>query len=316
MGSGGSRCTKQDVIDKKPEVRADIGVTIAGSRECTGCSLGLSQTSTSSVIQIERQGSVLYLTPTVPMSVTFNGTSAVFSWFMIVVPAPLSIEHTQADAAILCVSKEITMVLPLKKSDTGASAMFLSSIAGALDPATVDGLGIVDEKTGKYKSIHVATGQDWSINNLVKGTDPYFTWTTGDLVQYTKSESECVRNIGWKTNAGPQVIYFQNPIGITAVDIDKIRETIGVMPAEGLRLNPADVLYSPGEVSCPVKPPALKAPTFSAAPGFTDFLVYMSIILVAFFAIALAVALVMQTNGPIQYFARGISSAFRWPAIG
>ena len=312
MGGGGSKCTKQDRIDAKPDVPSDLGVTIAGSRQCAGCSLKLNQTSTTSVLTVSRNKSLLFLYPTVPLSVTFNGTTAVFNLLALYVPSPISVEHTQADAVIHCVSDTIWMYIPLKKSNSGPAVDFLSRIAGALDPATVNGLGIADPQTGMYKNVSVATGLDWSISNLVKGTDPYFTWVNGQLEQYVKSETECDRYIGWRASAGPQVIFFQNPVNVLGDDLDKIRETIGVLPPGEIKLSVSNTLYSPGEAKCPPKLPKLKLPTFKSNSDITEFAVYFAILLIAFLAIVLAVSLAMQTNGPIQYIARGISKVFSW----
>lgn len=310
MGNSNS-CTQRDHIDPKPEIPSHVGVTIAGSQGCQSCSLVLTQTSTTSVVSVTREGGTLLLEPSVPLSVSFNGTNAVFTKLYLYTPSPLSVEQTQADAVIQCMSDKIWMFIPLMKSDSGSSVDFLTTIAGSLDPGTSEGLGIVDPKTGQYATLSVATGQEWSITSLVKGTDPYFTWVNGKLQQYTKSETPCDRYIGWKSLSGPQVIFFQNPIAVSSSDIDKIRETIGTVMPSKIGLSVSAPLYSPGEAHCPPKPPKLKLPTFKMGK-YTDFVVYFGTLLTAFLAIVLAVTLINQQNGPLQYIARGIAKAFEW----
>lgn len=306
-----SSCTRQDHIDPKPEIAADVGVTIAGSQGCRSCALVLTQTSTTSVISVTREGSTLVLEPSVPLSVSFNGTNAVFTKLYLYTPSPISIEHTQADAVIHCISDKIWMFIPLMKSDSGDSVDFLTTIAGSLDPGTSGGLGVVDPKSGKYATMSVATGQEWSIATLVKGTDPYFTWVNGKLEQYTKSESKCDRYIGWRSLSGPQVIFFQNPVGVSSSDIDKIRETIGTVLPSKIGLSVSAPLYSAGEAHCPAKPPKLKLPTFKSSQ-YTEYITYFGVLFIAFLAIVLAVTLINQQNGPVQYIARGIAKAFEW----
>jgi hypothetical protein len=312
MGGGGSKCTKQDRIDPKPDVASNLGVTIAGSKQCSGCSLTLNQTSTTSIINVTRTDKVLFLMPTVPLSVTFNGTTAVFNLLLLYIPSPISVEHTQSDAVIHCISDSIWMYIPLEKSNSGPAVDFLSTIAGVLDPASAEGLGFKDPKTGSYKQVSVATGLDWSITNLIKGTDPYFTWVNGQLEQYVKSETECDRYIGWRTTSGPQVIFFQNPVGVSSDDLERIRQTIGVLDPSEIKLSLSNVLYSPGEAKCSPKLPKLKLPTFKPDSKLTQFAVYFGILLIAFLAVVLAVSLAMQTNGPIQVIGRSLSSMFTW----
>jgi len=312
MGGGGSKCTKQDRIDPKPDVASNLGLTIAGSKQCSGCSLTLNQTSTTSIINVTRIKEALVLRPTVPLSVTFNGTTVVFNELALYIPSPISVEHTQADAVIHCFSDSIWMYIPLEKSNSGPAVDFLSTIAGVLDPASAEGLGFKDPKTGTYKQVSVATGLDWSITKLIKGTDPYFTWVNGELEQYVKSETDCDRYIGWRTTSGPQVIFFQNPVGVSSDDLERIRQTIGVLDPSEIKLSLSNILYSPGEANCSAKLPKLKLPTFKPDSKLTQFAIYFGILLIAFLAVVLAVSLAMQTNGPIQAIGRSLSSMFTW----
>jgi len=314
MGGGGSKCSKVDRIDTKPSVTADIGVTIAGSKQCNNCSLTVSQSSSSSVIMLKRDPvtkGMLILEPTVPLSVNFNGITAVFNQVALYAPAPTSVEHVNADAVLHCISDSIWLFIPLKAGDSGPNIAFLSAITGVLDPATSAGLGIVDSKTGKYGTATAAPGQDWSIASLVNGTtDPYFTWVNGKLEQYTISDSECERHLGWKSSSGPQVIYFQNSVSVASADIARLRETVGtVLPAD-IGLTISNTMYSPGQSNCAPPPVKLKMPKFQPPSAVTDFVGYFIILFIAFFGVVAAVSLMLMKNGPIQYISAAISRMF------
>ena len=311
MGGGGSRCIKNTIIDKKPEVSADVGITIAGSRQCNNCNLSVAVSSSSSVITLTRNEGMLLLEPAVPLSVNFNGTTAVFNQIALYAPGPTSVEQVNADAVIECRSDELRLFIPFKASDSGDHVTFLNAIAGALDPTTAKGLGIVDPKTGKYGTAIAPTGQDWSIAKLVDGTrDPYFTWVNGTLTQYTISDSECWSRIGWKASAGPTVIYFQNSINVSSADITKIRNTIGTVSPRDVGLTINNTMYYPGQSNCAAPLPKLKLPVFQPNSGFNDYALYFGILFVAFLAVVAAVSLAMMKDGPIQMFAGGVSRLF------
>jgi hypothetical protein len=313
MGGGGSKCTKRDVIDPKPSVTLDTGITIAGSSQCTSCSLTVSSSASSSVINLRRDKHTLILEPAVPLSVNFNGVTAVFNQIRLYAPAPTAVEHVNADAVLHCVSDVLWLFIPLKAADIGPHTMFLSAIVNVLNPATKEGLGIVDPATNRYYEGTVAApGQDWSISSIVDGAkDPYFTWVNGRLDQYTISDSECERHLGWRSSSGPQVVYMQNSVNVASADIAKLRTTIGtVLPAD-VGLTISNTMYSPGQVSCPTPLPKLKLPTFKPNPAWVDAAVYFGVLLIAFLAVVAAVSLASMTNGPIQYISRGF-----WKVLG
>lgn len=320
MGNGGSvfswanACIQQQRFEPRPET-TNAQLTIAGSQQCSSCSLDLLQTTTSSVITVTRNRAYLILKPSVPFTVTFNGTTAVFDTILVYVPSPMSVEHTQSDAVLHCMSTNQSMwlVIPLMKTTMGESVDFLSAIAGGLDPATARGLGIIDPaRGGGYSSQTVSTGQEWSVTKLVKGTDPYFTWMNGNYELFVKSETKCERVYGWRATAGPQVIFFQNPVGISGEDIDRIRETIGTVNPRDIEFSVSNVLYSPGEAKCPPKLPSLKMPKFKVNTSINEFLVWFGIILIAFLAVVAALALIVQKDGPIQRMAYGLNRMFSW----
>jgi hypothetical protein len=266
------------------------------------------------VINVSRDNEkpgILLLEPAVPLSVNFNGITAVFNQVALYTPAPTSIEHINADAVIECKSDQLRLFIPLKSSDTGEHLGFLTEIAAVLDPETAKGLGIVDPKTGKYKTAVAPTGQDWSIAGLVDGArDPYFTWVNGKLTQYTISDSECELHLGWKSSTGATMVYFQNSINVSSTDIAKIRNTIGTLSPKDAGLTINSTLYYPGQSNCPAPRPKLKLPTFNPNSAWADYAVYFGILLIAFLAVVTAVSLLLMENGPVQFFARAISNTF------
>ena len=312
MGGGGSKCSKRDVIDPRPAVTLDTGITIAGSAQCTSCNLTVSASASSSVVTLTRSEHTLLLQPAVPLSVNFNGVTAVFNQVKLYAPAPTAVEHVNADAVLHCVSDALWLFIPLKAADSGPNVTFLTSIVNVLDPATKEGLGIVDPATGQYGSATAAPGQDWSIASLVDGaTDPYFTWVNGRLEQYTISDSECERHLGWKSTSGPQVVYFQNSVNVASADIARLRTTIGTVLPANVGLTISNTMYSPGQANCPTPLPKLKLPTFQPNAAWVDFAVYFGILLIAFLGIVAAVSLASMSNGPIQYISRGF-----WKVLG
>jgi hypothetical protein len=246
------------------------------------------------------------------LSVNFNGVTAVFNQIKLYAPAPTAVEHVNADAVLHCVSDVLWLFIPLKAADIGPHTTFLTAIVNVLNPATKEGLGIVDPATNRYGTTTAAPGQDWSISSIVDGAkDPYFTWVNGRLEQYTISDSECERRLGWKSSSGPQVVYMQNSVNIAAADIAKLRTTIGTVLPSDVGLTISNTMYSPGQVSCPSPLPKLKLPTFKPNEAWVDGAVYFGILLIAFLGVVAAVSLASMTNGPIQYISRGF-----WKVLG
>jgi hypothetical protein len=146
---------------------------------------------------------------------------------------------------------------------------------------------------------------------LVSGTDPYFTWVNSELEQYTKSDSTCDRYIGWKSKEGDQVIYFQNPVSISASDIETLTATVApVMPSEVLE-TVQHPLYSAGTAkNCPPVLPSLKVPTFKMDKKLTEFITYFLLFAATLLGIVVAIAFV--NSDIIKPVAAGFTRLMSW----
>jgi hypothetical protein len=325
MGGGGSKqCTKQDHIDPKPSSDMNAGITVAGSENCRGCSMTFPLANTASTVSMTRVGSRasgsnvksanrLAITPFTPFSMTFNGHQAVFKTIYVYYPAPLRVEGVQADAVVQCESDDIVLFIPLMKatSGSGASVDFLSMITATLDPATERGLGIVGKESGVYATTTVVTGQDWSLTNIVSVSDPYFTWVDSELEQYTKFDGLCDRWIGWKSKAGKQTIYMQNPSQVESSDIDKLTATIGAVKPEDVITTVTHPLYAAGEAkNCSPVLPKLKAPVFKMDKALSSSMTYLIYFVAVMLALIVAIAFINSSF--LQPLAAGLTRFFSW----
>jgi hypothetical protein len=243
-----------------------VGLAIATSEQCASCSLSFPLGNTASASAMTRDKNTIVLRPFSPFVAVFNGRQFTFSELLLYYPAPLRVEGLQADAVLQCNSgTELEIFIPLKKgSTTGASGAFLSAVSQRLDPATSAGLGIVNKDSNQYERFDIVTGQDWSLTNLVTTDAPYFTWVDSTLEQYVKADLMCDRYIGWRSKPGPQVIYFQNPVPVSAADIDKLTATVRAVMPNTVLSNITQPLYFSGRANCPAPAAKAKPP---AAPG-------------------------------------------------
>lgn len=237
----------------------------------------------------------------------FNGRRATFTNLYLYYPAPLRVEGVQADAVIQGIDgNNITVFIPLMAS--GQASGFLDAISSRLGP-TADGLGAVDKESGKFKTIPVPTGQDWSLTNLVSARDPYFTWVDAELEQYTMFDSGFLKRIGWRSKPGPQVIYFQNPSPIAPSELSALTSSVGPVTPSDILTSIVGPLYIPGEVSCPSPPAKLKVPKFKLSP-ISDAAMYIFIVVAAFLGIVVATALIQDPNGMIAKLGNAIAGWF------
>ena len=274
----------------------------------------VTETSSSAVVTLSRDvgSNILLIEPTVPLSVTFNGTTTTFSQIRLYSPAPTSIEHINADAVLQCMSDSLWMFIPLKKADSGPNIAFLSSIVGVLDPATSQGLGIVDPTTGVYAKATATPGQGWSIASLVNGTtDPYFTWINGTAESHVIDG--CPRHITWTVSSGPRVIYFQKSIAIASADITKLQQMGTVLPAD-VKLMITDTRYSPGEAkNCTLPLPSVTVPTFDTDSTTYNALLYFGVLFIIFVAVIFAVSLATAENGFVRQTGAAFWKMFTFP---
>jgi len=319
-----------------------VGVTVAGSHGCKSCTLRYPPGNTASTVSLTRTGNTIVISPLVPFTAEFNGTRYTFNDVRLFYPSPIRVEGIQADAVIQCIdSTNLMILIPLQKaaSGNGSSFEFLSPIASRLDPATADGMGLKDNPVedpkimasgdfvaklmeyarvkraqaagDTYNTISVPTGQNWALTNLVKESDPYFTWVNSGLEQYTRSDSDCDRYIGWRATKGAQVIFYQNPVPIAQDDFVRLTSTVGpVKPADVLSpvTNP---LYMPGKATgCRVPLPPLKLPKIHIDAKVTDLMMYAFMLAAVLLAVVLAVAIV--NSDALDQFGKGFARLFSW----
>ena len=247
------------------------------------------------------------LSPSVPCTLTFNGRRATFTTLYLYYPAPLRVEGVQADAVVQGVDGDnITVFIPLMVG--GQASGFLDAISSRLGP-TPDGLSDVDKESGKFKTIPIPTGQDWSLTNLVSATDPYFTWVDAELEQYTMFDTAFMKRIGWRSKTGPQVIYFQNPSPIAASELSALTSAVSPVTPSDVLSSITGPLYAAGEVSCPSPPIKLKAPKFKLS-ALSDATLYIFIVFAAFLGIVVATALIQDPNGMIAKLGNAIAGWF------
>jgi hypothetical protein len=306
MGGGNSTPQKSTIVDPKPSTDMNVGISVAGSEACASCSISFDLGSSTSLVTVTRQKDQLVLSPSTPLTLTFNGRQAAFRTLYLYYPAPLRVEGVQADAVLQGVDGDNLMVfVPLMSSGLGGD--FLDRISARLNP-TEDGLGKAGEG-GKFKIIPVPTGQDWSLSKLVSSEDPYFTWVNSELEQYVISDNSLFKRIGWRAKTGPQVIYFQNPVSISSGAIEKITNTLGpVLPADVLS-SVTNPLYAAGEANCSTPLPKLKVPSFKLSgisEGFISFLFLFAV----FMGIVAAVALILSPDSFLYRIGRNLAEWF------
>lgn len=321
MGGGSSVfrwCSKQDRIDPKISVDLGVGLSIATSEQCASCSLSFPLGNTASASAMTRDKNTIVLRPFSPFVAVFNGRQFTFSELLLYYPAPVRVEGLQADAVLQCNSgTELEIFIPLKKgSTTGASGAFLSAVSQRLDPATSAGLGIVKKDSTEYERFDIVTGQDWSLTNLVTTDAPYFTWVDSTLEQYVKADLMCDRYIGWRSKPGPQVIYFQNPVSVSAADIDKLTATVGAVMPDTVLSSITQPLYFSGRANCPApaaktKPPAATGLTVTTFGNVFAYFISVLLVLLAVAIVSFGVQTVtgVRLIGDLSTTARQVTAA-------
>jgi len=304
MGGGSSSFQKKEIVDPKPNPERNGGISVATSSGCDSCSLSFDLGSTTSLVTATRVpvkdtslGNRIQLTPSAPLSLTFNGRHASFTQLFLYYPAPLQVEGVQADAMLQGVDPDNIMIfIPLKKSTSGGD--FLDAIASRISP-TVDGLGIPDPTTKEYNKVAIPTGDAWSFTSLVKPADPYFTWSDSELEQYVITDNPFQKHIGWRAKPGPQVIYFKNPVPISSSSIASISAAIGPVTPKDVIHSATNTLFVTGEpCDTPKSDTDYKQPTppkFKLS-GVSETMMYIFFSLAVFFGIVAAVALIVAKD--------------------
>jgi hypothetical protein len=318
MGGGSSSFQKKEIVDPKPNAEQSGGISVATSSGCDSCVLTFDLGSTTSLVTATRVperetslGNRIQLTPSIPLTLTFNGRRASFAQLYLYYPAPLRVEGEQADAVLECVDPDnIILFVPLKSDRSGGD--FLDTIAPRITP-TADGLGIPDPTTKEYKKIPIPTGNGWSFTSVVTAADPYFTWSDSPLEQYVISDNPFQKHIGWRPKPGPQVIYFKNPVPVASSSIDLITATIGPVKPEDVLHSVTNTMFVTGEPCAAAvsdteykQPPP---PKFKLS-GLSEVMLYIFFSIAVFFGIIAAVALVVAKDSWAYKIGTNIASWF------
>jgi len=205
----------------------------------------------------------LFIKPSIPFKVTFNGETYTISLMTLFHPSPVRLENVQHDALLTLgdpspgnrakgsSSTDAVILIPLVGSlNPGPSGDFLSKVARYLSAVLQP-----DPATGQYNTVDIPTGNDWDLSKMFPGT-PAEGVTVVDAGYYIWSASP-----GMVKSATPEVtvnpfpqadihrykyvptgstnlryIMLQKPVGVNVFDM----QTIRMLPA-----TPADQALDP-----------------------------------------------------------------------
>lgn len=199
----------------------------------------------------------LFIKPSIPFKVTFNGETYTISLMTLFHPSPVRLENVQHDAMLTLgdpgvgnrakgTTTDAVILVPLVGSlNAGPSGDFISKIArymtGVLQP---------DPVSGQYNTIDIPTGNDWDLSKLFPGTPSngetlvatgYYAWSASAGV--VKSTTPRIQ-----TNPAPQAdvwtypyipagnsnvryIMLKDPVPVNVFDLQTVR-MLPATPAE------------------------------------------------------------------------------------
>jgi hypothetical protein len=212
-------------------------------------------TTPSAIRKVTTEGSYssitkLFIKPSIPFKVTFNGETYTISLMTLFHPSPVRLENVQHDAILTLgdpsptnrakgsSNTDAVILIPLVGSlNPGPSGEFLSKIARYLSAVTQP-----DPTTGQYNTVDIPTGNDWDLSKMFPGSPAegvtvvdagYYVWSASPgVVKSTTPEIT--------TNPFPQAdvwryryravgstnlryIMLQKPVGVNVFDMQTIR---------------------------------------------------------------------------------------------
>jgi hypothetical protein len=192
----------------------------------------------------------LFIKPSIPFKVTFNGETYTISLMTLFHPSPVRLENVQHDAILTLgdpsptnrakgsANTDAVILIPLVGSlNPGPSGEFLSKIARYLSAVTQP-----DPTTGQYNTVDIPTGNDWDLSKMFPGS-PAEGVTVVDAGYYVWSASPGMAKATFPeitTNPFPQAdiwryryravgstnlryIMLQKPVGVNVFDMQTIR---------------------------------------------------------------------------------------------
>lgn len=209
----------------------------------------------SSIRKVTTEGSYssitkLFIKPSIPFKVTFNGETYTISLMTLFHPSPVRVENVQHDAMLTLgdpspanrakgsASTDAVILIPLVGSLTpGPSGDFLSKIARYLSAVTQP-----DPATGQYNTVDIPTGNDWDLSKMFPGSPAegvtvvdagYYVWSASPGVVKATSPEVTVNpfpqadiwRYRYKAAASTNLRYImlQKPVGVNVFDMQTIR---------------------------------------------------------------------------------------------
>jgi hypothetical protein len=192
----------------------------------------------------------LFIKPSIPFKVTFNGETYTIPLMTLFHPSPIRVENVQHDAMLTLgdpapennakgsANTNAVILIPLVGSlNPGSSGEFMSKITRYLSAVTQP-----DPATGQYKTIDIPTGNDWDLSKMFPGSPVdgatvvdtgYFIWSASPTV--VRATTPEIKVTPWPqadiwtyryNPAGPsklRYIMLQKPVGVNVFDMQTIR---------------------------------------------------------------------------------------------
>jgi len=201
--------------------------------------------------------SKVFIHPSIPFHVKFNGQDVTVSTMTLFHPAPIRVDNIQYDAVLtlgdIGTDSKIIMIPLAGAIRPGESGRFVSKIAPYISGTVQPRPG-----TGIYPRIDVPTGNDWNLSMMFPGSPQngetvvdsgYFVWYTAPpMEKYLKQTLTNTVSVGgflfpqttyiydWRPvgPVGKQIIMLSKPIDISVFDL----QTIKMLPATPTDLPP------------------------------------------------------------------------------
>jgi hypothetical protein len=201
--------------------------------------------------------SKVFIHPSIPFHVKFNGQDVTVSTMTLFHPAPIRVDNIQYDAVLtlgdIGTDSKIIMIPLAGAIRPGESGRFISKIAPYISGTVQPRPG-----TGIYPRIDVPTGNDWNLSMMFPGSPQngetvvdsgYFVWYTAPpMEKYLKQTLTNTVSVGgflfpqttyiydWRPvgPVGKQIIMLSKPIDISVFDL----QTIKMLPATPTDLPP------------------------------------------------------------------------------
>jgi hypothetical protein len=212
-------------------------------------------TNPSAIRKVTTEGSYssitkLFIKPSIPFKVTFNGETYTISLMTLFHPSPVRLENVQHDAVLTLgdpspmnrakgsANTDAVILIPLVGSlNPGPSGEFLSKIARYLSAVTQP-----DPATGQYNTVDIPTGNDWDLSKMFPGSPAdgvtvvdagYYVWsaspgvvkaTTPEITTNPFPQADIWRyryRAAGSTNL--RYIMLQKPVGVNVFDMQTIR---------------------------------------------------------------------------------------------